>query len=220
MTLGEFLRDLFEGKRTRVAAPYDLGEIEISEAREFLANFESLYRLNIPGEPPRLDLEAALWAAVHYYKACQYAVFREHGPDFAFTPAERAIAALESPDSHYSVDLVFRFLPDLMAFCRSATEDPLHQELLKWARQWPLSAVGIIEAHEVDIAPLLGSASLMQVYADRAIESGDVRALQSARGAQAIEESLGLYQELAPELMRQLALNAIPSDDEQAGSGE
>ncbi|BBO34351.1 hypothetical protein [Lacipirellula parvula] len=220
MNLCEFLQDLFEGRRTRAAAPYDLSESELQETREFLANFEEAYRLNLPDAPPRFDVEAALWATTHYYKACQYALFRDYGPDFAFTPANQAIAALNSPEAHYSVDLAFRFLPDLLSFCRSATDDPLRQELLEWARQWPLSSVGIIEAPEVDIAPLLGSASLMQMYADRAIESGDVRAMQSVQGAQAIEESLGLYQELAPELMRQLALNAIPSEDEQAGNGE
>lgn len=220
MALVEFLRELFEGRSTRVAAPQDLSESELQEASEFLANFEGLYRLNIPGDPPRLDQEAALWAAVHYYKACQYAVFRDYGPDFAFAPAGKAIVAFKSPKAHYSVDLTLRFLPDLLALCQAATDDPLRLELLEWARQWPLSSVGVIETREVDIAPLLGSASLMQMYADRAIERGDVRAMQDTQGSQAIGKSLGLYQELAPELMRRFALSAVQPEDEQAEDGE
>jgi hypothetical protein len=211
---------LFEGRSTRVAAPQDPSESELQEAGEFLANFEGLYRLNIPGDPPRLDLEAALWAAVHYYKACQYAVFRDYGPDFAFAPADKAIVAFNSPEAHYSVDLTFRFLPDLLALCQAATDDPLRLELLKWARQWPLSSVGVIETCEVDIAPLLGSASLMQMYADRAIERGDVRGMQNVHGAQVIGRSLGLHQELAPELMRRFALSRVQPVEEQAGNRE
>jgi len=220
MALVEFLRELFEGRSTRVVAPENLSESELQEAGRFLANFEGLYRLNIPGDPPRLDLAAALWAAAHYYKACQYALFRDYGPDFAFTPAVQAIAAIDSPEAHYSVDLTFRFLPDLLELCQSATDDPLRLELLSWAREWPLSSVGVIETCEVDIAPLLGSASLMQMYADRAIERGDVRAMQSAEGGEAIGKSLGLHQELAPELTRRVALSEVHPADEQAEDGK
>jgi hypothetical protein len=60
MTLCEFLGELFEGRSTHVAPPEDVSESELQEAGEFLANFEGLYRLNIPGDPPRLDLAAAL----------------------------------------------------------------------------------------------------------------------------------------------------------------
>jgi hypothetical protein len=219
MSLPEFLRDLLERGRTRVAAPDDAqetSEVELQEASEFLANFEALYRLNLPGDPPRLDMEAALWAAVQYRRACQYAVFRDYGPDFAFTPSAEKIAAPAAPEAHYSVDLAFRFLPDLVALTRSAADDPLLLVLLEWARQWPLSSVGIKEVSEVDIAPLLGSASLMQMYADRAIERGDVRPMRDAPGAQAIRKSLGSHEELAPELTRRLALSMVQPEQEYA----
>jgi hypothetical protein len=147
-------------------------------------------------------------------------MFRDAGPDFAFAPASEKIADATSPEAHYSVDLAFRFLPDLVNVVRSATDDPLLLALLDWARQWPLSSVGIKEISDVKIDPLLTSASLMQMYADRAIERGDVRSLGEAGAANAIRRSLGAHEHLAPELMRRLTLKAVQPVQEQAEDGE
>ena len=45
-------------------------------------------------------------------------------------------------DVHYSVDLVFRFLPDLLKFARSSSDqDPLLEYIVRWLHEWPLSCV-------------------------------------------------------------------------------
>ena len=49
-----------------------------------------------------------------------------------------------TPSTHYSVDLVFRFLPEVVIFARSAAaHDPLVEHLERFAREWPLSSVGM-----------------------------------------------------------------------------
>ena len=46
--------------------------------------------------------------------------------------------------AHYAVDLVFRFLPDLLGFANSANrEDPVCGAIRRWAIEWPLSSVGM-----------------------------------------------------------------------------
>jgi hypothetical protein len=103
-----------------------------------------------------------------------------------------------SPGTHYSVDLVMRYLPDLMNFAAGAAErDPLVEHLRRWAQQWPLSSVGIRGLGDVSIDGFAESPGLMRLYADRILARPDTSRLADPRARQAVQCAVGMHQELA-----------------------
>ena len=93
--------------------------------------------------------------------------------------------------------MVFRYLPDLTRFARSAAEaDPLVEHLRRWARKWPLSSVGMPGVEEVSVDGFADSPGLMRLYADRVIATGDTSRLNDPRACQAVSSALGMYEAL------------------------
>lgn len=120
--------------------------------RDRLAALDAACRLEAPGIAPAFDAEAAQWAATMFCQACQFTVYRDADAETVAKalappplgrhgdPGDRVRAA----SLHWSIDLVFRYLPDLYRLARGLSEaDPLVAQLARWARAWPLSAVGI-----------------------------------------------------------------------------
>jgi hypothetical protein len=189
-----------------VPAPGEISAEDRAETTKVLEEFECEWRLNVPGEAPPFHAEAATWAAIRFYQASQYAVFRDEGPEFAFEPLDHASELGKLPSAHYSVDLIFCFLPDLVRQVRAAASgDPLVDELLSWGRHWPLSSVGIagveLDARGAELAAILSSPSLLQMYVDRIIDRRDNSRTGHDTVRQAIAAAIGLYQQLAPDLI-------------------
>lgn len=106
------------------------------------ARFE--YQPHLPPGLPTPDPVAVHWSARQFYRACQFQVFRELGPELLHTELESQSSLSHSPAAVLGIDLCFRFLPDLFRIVRgSAPADPLIPILEAWAREWPLSSVGI-----------------------------------------------------------------------------
>jgi hypothetical protein len=106
------------------------------------ARFE--YHPHLPPGLPTPDPDAVHWSARQFYRACQFQVFRELGPELLHTELASPSRLSHSPAAVLGVDLCFRFLPDLLRIVRgSAPADPLIPILETWARAWPLSSVGI-----------------------------------------------------------------------------
>jgi hypothetical protein len=209
MSLTAFITSLLAEGLGAVPEPGEISAEERAETTEVLEEFERQWRLNVPGEPPPFYAEAAVWAAVRFYQASQYSVFRDEGPEFAFEPLNLASELGKLPSAHYSVDLIFRFLPDLVRHVRAAASaDPLVDELLSWGRQWPLSSVGIagveVEAASVDLAAVLSSPGLLQMYVDRIIDRRDNSRIGHHAVRQALAAAIGLHPELAPDLVATL----------------
>jgi hypothetical protein len=209
MSLPEFIAGVLTEGRGAVPPPEDVSAEERAQTGQILAEFERGWRLELPGEAPAFHAESAVWAATQFYLASQYAVFRDAGPDFAFValPGDRELGAL--PATHYSVDLTFRFLPDLVRHVRAAaSEDPLGVELVAWSQRWPLSSVGVtqLDSKLVDaaLAPVVGHASLLRIYVDRIIDRGDVSRLSADTVRQAVAAAIGLHDDLAPQLVKVL----------------
>ena len=205
MGYASFLSDLLETGRVRVPAPAELREEELRAGDEVLRAFEAAYRLELPGTPPAFDPAAARWAALRFFRACQFAAFRD-------VPAEAVAEALSGggpeplPSAHYSVDLVLRLLPDLVRFARSAAEkDPLVEHLLRLGREWPLSSVGLAEVGPVGLGAVADHPALLALYVDRVIATRDVSRLADARVRDGVRRALGLHTELAPQLAAALA---------------
>src|SRR5262245_54050535 len=131
MSLPLFLRDLEENGRVKVAPPDSAAGKDVDAIAEVLRDFDRHARLEMAFEAPAYLEAPALWAASKLYRACQLFVFRE--PDNMTQQAladpcrERLSASVA-----YSVDLSFRFLPDVITLARAASGvDALLNELLR-----------------------------------------------------------------------------------------
>jgi hypothetical protein len=114
---------------------------------------------------------------------------------------------------HYSVDLTFRYLPDLYKLARSASQqDVLLTHLARWAVDWPLSSVGMAGVEPVELDDWVNDPCLLGLYVDRVIARNDVSRLGDRRVREAVEQALGLFPDLAPKIARAIADYAIPQD--------
>jgi len=200
MGYASFLSSLLETGRVRVTGLRELTQDELRAGDRVLSAFEAQYRLDFPDEPPPLDARAARWAAVLFFRACQFAVYRDVPAQVIDEELSARCPVHPSPAVHYSVDLVFRLLPDLARFARSAAEaDPLVAHLKRLGREWPLSSVGMSEVGAVDVSGFIDP-SLLALYADRIIATRDVSRLSDLRVRDALKRALGLHAELSPQL--------------------
>jgi hypothetical protein len=172
------------------------------EAVEALESLDRQARLELAFEGPGLDLRAATWAANQLYRTCQLLVFRDGEPGAIRQALSAAGPEPVTPEVVYSVDLTFRYLPDLMTLARAAASegDPLVDTLLGLARAWPLSSVGMRDVGEVNVDAFRGHPALRQLYIDRIIARRDLSRLADPRVREAVREAIGLYPQLAPEL--------------------
>ena len=193
--IAPFLEALFDDGRVRVDHPDEaVTEDDLRNAAQVLQAAERVQRESFPGEPPPFSLPAANWAARVFYRACQAATFRD-------LPAESLPAFLgeacvpgEPPSVHYSVDLVFRFLPDLCKLAgHLAPADPLLEPLRLWANQWPLSSVGMKDVTPQSLLGIVDHPAVLQYYVDRIIARGDVSRLDEPAVLNAVRRTLNIY---------------------------
>ena len=105
------------------------------------------------------------------------------------------------PATIYSVDLTLRWLPDLLTLARAAaTRDVLVDELLRLAREWPLSSVGIKDLPGSEPGAIVEHPSLLQLYVDRIIARRDKSRLGHPAVDRGVRTALGMFPELCPEL--------------------
>ena len=197
--MNEFLRLLTESGHVAVPAfGFDHASDRGGAVEgDFMLEMDRRARLEFPGEAPTLSPPAARWAVGAFYTACQLLVCRD-------VPAETVAAALKtvcpaarSPEVHYSVDLVLRYLPDLLGFARRlATGDSLVEALVRIASEWPLSSVGVPGLKPADLAEidtLVAHRGLRQLYADRVIQHDDASRLEHPAIKAAVLASLGQH---------------------------
>lgn len=190
--LARFLRELF-GPGTITVARAPLGAIDRDAIVAALADLDRIYRAESPGTPPTWSADVSLWAARFLYDACRALAHREIGADDVRAALSPPPPDHPSPTAHYSADLIFRALPDVVRLARgiSAT-DPLSERLLAAAKAWPLSSVGI-DVGPVDIGPFIDDRCLRRLYADRVIERHDASRLDDGRVVGEVRALLGAH---------------------------
>lgn len=196
----DFFRQLYADGRVRLQSGEPASADEIRDAAAWLMTAEQDARQHLPDDPPPVDAGALEWAARMFYGAAQMAVFRHLGPDEL---KERLDEPLNTdrvtPSVAYSVDVVFRFLPDLIRIVKGMNpEDPLLEILTEWAKQWPLSSVGVKGIEECDVEPVLRDRCLSLMYADRILKAEDTSRLDHPDIAEIIRGIIGAYPELCP----------------------
>lgn len=172
---------------------------DVGKSLSFLSTIEVDYRKTLPLGLPPLSTSSAEWALLSFYRAAQFLVFRD-------LPVEllRTELTLECPDprsasSCYSVDLTFRFLPELIRMTRAVSSvDPLMEFLMKWANDWPLSAVGVPLSKTLELHEILDNAALRTLLVDRILAVNDVSWLAHPPIREAIRSTLGGFRELSP----------------------
>lgn len=216
----EFLTALFADGRVTVPDFSPLVDEEVNAGDEIIAEYERHTRLEMPGTAPAFIATAGRWAGTRFFRACQFLVYRDIGEKTVDEELGVPIGEPVSPDVHYCVDLVFRFLPDVTKFASSAAErDPLLDHLNDWARQWPLSSVGMSGIENVDIAGFENNVSLMRLYADRIIAKSDTSRLSDGAVRNAVGRALGMYSDLADGISTAL-LQYDSAERDQAGYDE
>ena len=207
MNLPDFLHQL-AGSGVAVVSADEVLELG-GGVGKIVRAWDAVQRGELAGTAPELIPEAAEWAAVRLYRGCQALVCRELPPAEMQRMLREPCPAAASPAVDYSVDLVFRFLPDLVALARRVSRgDPLVEELLGLARAWPLSSVGIEGVGAVEAARVLAQAGLRQLYVDRIIATGDAARLDDEAVRAAVKTALGAFPELAPGIAA--AMNPAP----------
>ncbi len=207
MSLPKFIAALLDSGHVRAARP---GQGESPHERDatikLLAEFEQEWRLEMPGQAPDWNSAAAIWGATMFYRAAQAALYREVAEQILADALGSACpTAWENPSTHYSVDLTFRFLPELFQHApTSSSAELLSGVMQNWANLWPLSSVGMKGVIPASLEPIAEHAGLLQFYVDRIITTADYARLADPRVAKAAREALGAYAELSPSLFQAL----------------
>jgi hypothetical protein len=213
MSLPDFLHSLLQEGRTRVGPIYDqegrfLAEApdELLEVQVQLEEYEREYRSDLPHTPPEISPAAMLWAAMMVHRACSVLIYRDVNADQIQAALSVPCPEPATPQVVYSVDLTFRFLPDLMRMARAASpDDPLVTALGRWASEWPLSSVGITAIQDLHAPTFLDHPCLRQLYVDRILADQDETRLDDPATKAAVQESIGRYRQLTPKLATKLA---------------
>ena len=180
MNLPSFINALLHEGEVMVGRVEPILQQDEQSTAVMIADFEREFRNELPANLPPLHIDASLWAAASFFRACQFAMYR----DISHQEIQNVFQRLESPErtieNHYSVHLVFRFLPDLLRLSRSINvNDPLGQQIVQWAVDWPLSSVGIKETDDFEITSKLDvqeieqHEGLLNLYVERIIKLQD-----------------------------------------------
>ena len=195
MLLTSFLNDLLTTGSVTLAGrpqPFEVADLRAAEAR--LGAYHTQDALEMPGNAPPFEAAAASWAVRYLYHAIQLALVREL--DEAVIQQQLAdFPGTVTPEVIYSVDLTFRYLPDLLRLAKGlAPGDALVARLQATARQWPLSFVGTeppaaAEAETV----ILAHPALAQAYIDRIIRTKDQAHAAQSHLAPLVSAALGAH---------------------------
>jgi len=204
INLVSFVKDLREAGRV-VVGPEPLTTEILTQCQDELRQTDELARLELPGFPPPISMNAALWAAGVMYWACQCMVYREIQPEAVKHSLAFPCPVKLGPAAAYSVDLTFRHLPKVIALAGGlAPDDPLVAGLKDLARAWPLSSVSVAGLGEVSVDSFIDDPCLAQFYADRILATKDTARAEDPRVWPWLVRSLGMYGELCPEISRML----------------
>ena len=207
--LTTFLNSLFENGRVRVDTNEFTEPADLQNAAEKLRELETFVRTDAPRGLPDLDLDCALRATMLLYKCCQLYVDQSASNADSFNQTMqsfREIGDTQKPSTHYSADIVLRFLPTLWKLTQRVSRSDNLTELLETAgTYWPLSSVGMQLSESQFWHPVLDeNSALQQIYIDRIIATQDESRIAEPKVRAGIRRAVGMHESLAPGL-----LNAI-----------
>lgn len=192
MKLTPFIEGLFrEGSVLVEGQISSFEETDLKHAGDLLKDIYSQQVLEMPFTAPAFDLTSAAWAAQYFYHAVQLIMIRDQDEE-AVQQHLKTFGDAISPETIFSVDLVFRHLPDLFKLAKGlAPDDPLVKQLKTEACKWPFSSVGIDLSEIVTESTILSHPSLRYAYMDRIIAMADEKRLNKPELTELAREVLG-----------------------------
>lgn len=192
MQLEQFIQDIFQqGKVTVDANVTPFTDEDLQAATQRLLEQYDHQKLELTATVLAFDATAAVWAAGYLYRAVQLVMLRDLGEEAVnslLTPYEGAVSA----EAVLSVDLSFRYLPNLMGLAKGlAPEDVLVKRLKDTAVQWPFSSVGMTLEEELNIEVIMNNACVRRSYIDRIITARDIKRCSNPQVNEYIQEALG-----------------------------
>lgn len=198
MDYSRFLEILLSEGRGVVPTVGPIEEPSRQQGAEVLAKYELVWRRNLPRPVPQFQADAANWAGENLFRACQFSVFRDADESIMRTALQTPCPVASSPEVHYSVDLTYRFLPDIAKSVRTAAaKDPLLDVLTGWGQAWPLSSVGMPDLGEVNVDGFVNHPGLLQLYVDRILAVKDQTRISHPLVKQQLLTSVGVHRNLA-----------------------
>ena len=194
-----FLESLFEAGEIEIAAsPSESRDTRTIEAT--IRRYELIWRMQQPLEPPAFDVAQALIAAKILESACRAVVYRHiELEQFEQSIHGTGLHLNDDPCLHYSVDLLFCFLPQVAERAARVSEsDPLLNALRTLGRQWPLSSVGMPGCEPASVPHAFEHPSLWRMYIDRIISRKDKSRLNIPLVRDAVAATIGPFPHLAP----------------------
>ncbi len=197
MKLTNFLKDLFlNGQVTVQNKLNEFNNLDLEESLIILKEFYNQDKLNMPFEAPQFSDKAALWSSIYFYHAVQLTVLRNFGQNTVIDLLKDFEGEI-NPDAIYSVDLIFRHLPQLFNFVKSLSpDDILLQTLKKTAINWSYSSVGMEIEEQFNSEIILSDKSLSLSYIDKIIEYNDIKRVNNKQIIKLIDTALGNYPEV------------------------
>jgi len=172
MLLTTFLHDLLTTGAVTLPSQSTQFEIVDEQAAQVLLHAYYLEDIvDLPHAAPAFEAGAAQWAAQFLYRTVQLILVRELD-ETAISEQLNDYPGLITSEVMYSIDLSFRYLPDLLRLAKGlAPSDALVARLQVTAQQWPLSfASGETPLAEAE-ATVLAHPALRQAYVDRIIRA-------------------------------------------------
>lgn len=198
MDYSQFLEILLSEGRGVVPTVGPIDDSSRQQAAQVLKKYEFVWRQNLPQPVPQFHSDAANWAAENLFRACQFSVYRDADESIMRSALQTPCPVAITPEVHYSVDLTYRFLPDLAKSVRmAAAKDPLLEVLTGWGQAWPLSSIGMPDLGEVSVAGFANQPGLLQLYVDRVLAAKDQSRLSNSLIKQQLLTSVGVHRNLA-----------------------
>ena len=151
-------------------------------------------KLRMPLGIPDFSRAAAMWAVVYFYRATQLVLLRNLGEEAIeehLTDFSEQITA----ENIYSIDLVFRYLPDLFQLAKSlAPADLLVKKLIATATKYPFSSVTIDLSTAANHELILDNPTLRRIYIDRIILAKDKKRVEDNELQEWVREAIGEHQ--------------------------
>lgn len=152
--------------------------------------------LDFPFIPPDFHPQAALWAAETVYYAGQFILFRENDAakmedyflDFPFEI---------SPATILSVDLCFRFIPDMLKQLSLIDSDDLLIPILeKHLKVWHFSGVNYpLKIGENDWEIIFSNPCLQQLYLNRITTYKNIQLAKLSKINQLLKANFGIFED-------------------------
>ncbi|QDT32154.1 hypothetical protein [Thalassoglobus polymorphus] len=196
MTVANVIRQLFEDGRLVLQTDQRPTLGEICKGVDVVVEFEPVFRQTLALTPPDIAQDAVSWSVEQFYLIAQRVAYQH-------LDQNRIEFHFDAPpaDALYSVDLLFRFLPDLLRLSQSTDVNAsLTERLMNLATDWPLSSVGIALSAEPEVQAILDCRSLRILYVDRIIAAGDVDRLSHSEIRNDVRAAIGANPQLSPKL--------------------